>query len=164
MRRLLVMLSALALALTGLTATAATANASTTTTNCNSSSGTGTLVSTNYVRILGDGAAVGAVQLCKSGGSYWGYVVFYAPVQTNNWGQVRLDRYQGGVKVAAYTCDSAGGNGYIRPGQTQCWTPKVNGGTSDKFQALGYSCHGTTHPSCPSGILDAWGWTAPPTR
>ncbi|GAA2920842.1 hypothetical protein GCM10010446_01060 [Streptomyces enissocaesilis] len=104
---------------------------------------------------MGDGAAVGAVQLCKSSGYYWGYVVFYDAMQPNNWGQVRLDRYQGGSKVAAYTCDTVGGNGYVRPGQTQCWTSRISGGSSDKFQALGYSCYGSSHPSCPDVNLDA---------
>jgi hypothetical protein len=160
MRRLAIVLCALAMTLFGGMATAATAGAATAATNCNSSSGTGTVVSAAYVRIMGNGAAPAAVQLCKSGAYYWGYIVFYAPVQPNNWGQVRLDRYQGGTQVAAYTCDSAGGNGYVLPGQTQCWTPKINGGTSDTFQALGYSCYGNTYPSCPSSNLDAWGRTA----
>ncbi|MDJ0386375.1 hypothetical protein [Streptomyces sp. G-G2] len=160
MRRLATVLCALAMTWVGVTTTATAANAAATVTNCNSSSGPGTLVSSNYVRVAGNGAAVGAAQLCKSGAYYWGYVVFYAPVQPNNWGQVRLDRYQGGTQVAAYTCDSAGGNGHVLPGQTQCWTPKINGGTSDKFQALGYSCFGSTYPSCPNTNLDAWGRTA----
>ncbi|MEV6824506.1 hypothetical protein [Amycolatopsis sp. NPDC051102] len=127
-------------------------------TNCNHSGGTGTLQSANYVRIQGDGAAVGAVQLCSSGSSYWGYIVFYAAVQPGNWGQVRLDRIRGGSVIGSWNCDSSGGNGYVQPGQTQCWTPSINRGTTtDVFQAVGVSCFGNTHPYCTS--TDAWGRT-----
>jgi hypothetical protein len=168
-RRWAALFAALFVVLAGLVTGTGTASATTSSTagssaavlatNCNHSSGAGTLVSSNYVRILGNGAAVGAVQLCRSGSSYWGYIVFYAAVQPGNWGQVRLDRYRGGSVIGSWNCDSSGGNGYVQPGQTQCWTPRIGRGTTtDTFQAVGVSCFGNTHPNCTS--TDAWGRTA----
>jgi hypothetical protein len=152
------MICAFALTLAGITPGLAAAEPGVQVTNCNHSAGVGSVVSAAYVKILGDGAIVGAVQLCKSGSSYWGYIVFYAPVPAGNWGQVRLDRYRNGSVIGSWNCDSSGGNGYVEPGQTQCWTPRINrGSTTDTFQAVGVSCFGNTHPFCTS--TDAWGRT-----
>jgi len=136
-------------------------------TNCDHYSGGGILPrSANYVRVGGSGTAIGAVQLCKSSTSYyWGYVVFYSTLPAGNWGQAYLHRYRNGTHIAVYSCDTSpqgppsGGNGWVRPGQTRCWTPKVYApSTSDTFQVLGLRC-ASSHPSC-SPSWYAWGYTA----
>jgi hypothetical protein len=80
----------------------------------------------------------GAVQLCKSGSSYWGYVVFYAPMPSNLWSQAYLYQYRNGNLISSASCDTTGGNGYVKPTQTQCWTKKFDGSNSgDTFKACG---------------------------
>lgn len=160
------MLTILAVALMGMAATGtASAQSSISAVNCNHYSGGGILPrSANYVRDQGDGAATGAAQLCRSGSTYWGYAVFYAPMPSTSWGQAYLIKYHNGVRVATYDCDTApqgppsGGNGWIRPGQTQCWTAKFSApSTSDTFQACGYAYFGR-HPD--KSFPDSWGCTA----
>lgn len=128
-------------------------------TNCDHYSGGGIYPrSASYVRINGNGTAVGAVQLCKSSTSYyWGYVVFYSAMPTGYWGQAYLDHYRNGAYIDTHTCDSSGGNLYVKPGQTRCWTPKIYApSTSDTFQVQGVRYAGTY----PYGTWNAWGLTA----
>lgn len=51
-------------------------------------------MSPNHVRILGDGAAVGAVQLCRSGSSYCGVSCFGNThphcTSTDAWGRTAI--------------------------------------------------------------------------
>jgi hypothetical protein len=143
----------------------ASAEPSITATNCNQYSGSGIFPrSANHIRIDGDGTAVGAVQLCKSSTSYyWGYVVFVVALPSGKWGQAYMHRYRNGTHIATYSCDTlpqgppSGGNGWVQPTQTQCWTPKIYApSTSDTFQVLGLLCS-LPHPSC---RWNAWGYTA----
>jgi hypothetical protein len=155
------MLSVLAVTMVGVAVAGGSASAevSVAVTNCDHSSGGGIYPrSANYVRINGNGTAIGAVQLCKSSTSYyWGYVVFYSALPTGYWGAAYLNRYRNGAYVQSYTCDSSGGNGWVQPRQTRCWTPKIYApNTADTFQVQGVRYAGT-HPS---GPWNAWGLTA----
>jgi hypothetical protein len=156
-RRWATVLAALALALAGLVGATGSASATLQVTNCNSASGSGSIVDTFYVNVGGDGAHVGAVQLCTKDTYYWAYVVFYAPMPAGNWGQATLNHYHNGVKTGVWTCDSPGGNGHVAPGQTQCWTPKIHrAGAADLFSGDGDGCYGD-YPIC--DIDYAWGST-----
>jgi hypothetical protein len=171
MKRLAVLVAAIAMMLTGLTT--ATANAAENApgaalVNCNHWNGPGTVVKAVYVRANGDGAAVGAAQLCRQGSYYWAYVVFYAPLPAGSWGQAYLQRFRGGTVIGQWSCDTPpigppdGGNGYVKPRQTQCWTKKIyGGGSTDTFRAIGAVYYGT-HPD--TSWTDARGITSPPAR
>ena len=98
-RRWATVLAALALALAGLVGATGSASATLQVTNCNSASGPGSIVDTFYVNVGGDGAHVGAIQLCTKDTYYWAYVVFYAPMPAGNWGQATLNHYRNGVKT-----------------------------------------------------------------
>lgn len=175
MRRIAVLIAAIAVMMTGLTAATAgaaatvPANAAAAPLNCNHWGGTGRIVKAKYVQVKGDGAALGSAQLCEQGSYYWAYVVFYAPMTTGNWGQAYLQRFRNGQVIDQWSCDlpgpltpPSGGNGYVKPGQTQCWTKKMyGGGSTDTFRALGYSYYGV-HPN--TTARDAWGITSPPAR
>jgi hypothetical protein len=109
--------------------------------NCNQYSGGG-IAPRSAQYIIGD--TTGAVQLCKSGSNYWGYVVFDSLVSGPYWGQAYLYQYRNGTLIHSASCDTApqgspsGGNGWVRPGQTQCWTHKFDGSNAgDTFKACG---------------------------
>ncbi len=158
MKRLLLIVSVLALAITASPAYANSGNEyGTTALNCQHHLGDGSVVSANYIRDQGDGAATGAVQLCRSGSYYWGYMVMYAPMPSTSWGIAYILRYENGVHKATYSCNNSGGNGYVEPGQTMCWTPRLYGAnTSYTFLASSHVLYGTY----PNGVYDAWGQTA----
>ena len=110
--------------------------------------------SPSFVRVKGTGEIIGAVQLCRSGSDYWGYIVLYEPELFGFWSQAGLYRFHNGQKVQHWNCDSAplgpprGGNGHVEPSQTQCWTQKIhNTDPADKFYVLGIECIGT-YPTC----------------
>lgn len=157
MRKIATIVCALALALVSLTGASASTNPGTTAVNCNHWSGGGILpISADYVRVGGTptGYAEGAVQLCKSGADYWGYIVLYDQQLTGYWAQAGLYRIRNNVKIEHVNCDTPpldpprGGNGHVAPGQTQCWTKKLQKvDPADKFYVLGIDCRGT-YPHC----------------
>lgn len=112
--------------------------------NCQHSDGNGSVVSAAYVKRY-DGVILGAIQLCKDSSSgYWAYVIFYNPVPSGHWGYAFLHRYLDGQYVDSFGCNSPGGNGYVAPGQTRCWTPKIDAPSSRvTFVARGILCVGT---------------------
>jgi len=115
--------------------------------NCNHYSGGG-ILPRSAQHILG----ADAVQLCKSGSTYWVYAVFDPPLPPSFWGQAYLYQYRNGRLIHSASCDTApqgrpsGGNGWVRPGQTQCWTHKFDGSDArDTFKACGAEYFGQ-HP------------------
>jgi len=94
---------------------------------------------------------VGAIQLCRSGSQYWGYIVIYDGEPSGFWAQAYMAQYRNGTPITTVSCDTlplgppSGGNGYVQPGQTQCWTKKLTAGASDTFQACGHEYSGQ-HP------------------
>lgn len=116
--------------------------------NCQHSDGRiGTIVSANHVK-RSNGDVIGAVQLCRIGWDYWAYVIFYNPMPSGKWGIAYLNYYENGVREAIYSCDNAGGNKYVEPGQTRCWTPMIVAPFVDQtFMAAGVECTGI-HPTC----------------
>lgn len=154
-RRWGTVLAALCLALAGVMGFSGSASAAPP--NCNHSAGPGAVVDAHYIDIQGNGAHIGAVQLCTQGGYYWAYVQFYAPMAAGNYGQAVLYHYTNGVRTGSWNCDASGGNDHVTPGQVQCWTPRIHrGSAADTFLAYGEDCLGT-YPSC--GFRDSWGWT-----
>lgn len=121
----------------------ATASAQAASINCNHSSGNGTPRSAAY---LLPGKA-GAVQLCKdSANRFWAYVVFYHPLAANHSAQAALVTYRNGSWWDGITCDQ-GGNGYVRAGQTRCWTKKVSGSSSIYTFSAEASYYGGANPA-----------------
>jgi len=169
MKRLAVLIAAIAMTLAGLTTATASAAGSppgAAAVNCNHWSGPGTVVKPVYVRTNDDGVAAGAAQLCKQGSYYWAYVVFYAPMPSGSWGQVYLQRFRGGTVIGQ--CDTLpitppdGGNEHVAPTETQCWTKKIyGGGSTDTFRAVGVAYYGI-YPD--TSWTDARGITSPPAR
>jgi hypothetical protein len=126
--------------------------------NCQHSQGPGSVVSASYIKIDGTNTSVGAVQLCRSGSYYWGYMVMYSPVRSRYWGNARIYRYNSGVYDAVWSCNASGGNGYVEPGQTMCWTPRIYSPyTSQTFWASGTTYQGT-YPTI--NYTEAYGQTA----
>lgn len=74
--------------------------------------------------------SVGEVQLCRdSSYNYWGFLLLRSPATASEYGDVTLerDRSGSGGGVDLVNCKSPGGNDYVLPGQTRCWTPKLSG-------------------------------------
>jgi hypothetical protein len=120
----------------------------------------GSIASANYVRDQGDGAATGAVQLCRNGSRYWAYMVLYAPMPSGSWGTAALWQYRNGARIGNWNCGTPplgppnGGNDHIIVGQTMCWTQKITEiVASDCFVAYGVVYFGST-------FRDSWGQTA----
>jgi len=159
-KRYLMVMSLLVLALGGMTGAAAANNGQgyqTAALNCQHSQGPGTVVSAAYLKDTW-GTNTGAVQLCRSGSYYWGYVVLYSPQATRFWAYAHIFRYENGVPNGSWSCNSSGGNGYIKPGQTWCSTPRIYGpSSSTTFMASGRDCQGS-YPTCGSQV--AYGNTA----
>ncbi|KOX23477.1 hypothetical protein ADK67_20600 [Saccharothrix sp. NRRL B-16348] len=89
---------------------------------------------------------IGSVQLCiDSSKRVWAYVVLYQPMPAGRWGNVWLRRYYEGFLTGEFSCNGEpGGNGYVKPGQTRCWTPKVAGSEANvEFKALSWVYRGT---------------------
>ena len=129
-----------------------TASATTTVANCNGK----TLVSTNYVKIDDSDANAGAIQLCRDGSNWFGMYISYGAMPANHAGQAFIYRNYDGNIVDHFDCDSAGGNGYVKAGQTWCKTPNITGPNSRyTFQATG------SYNVLQSGqwVLAGGGWT-----
>lgn len=123
--------------------------------DCQWGTGYGTIVTTAPVKSEADGSRVGTVEVCRdSSYNYWGFVIYTSPMTASQWADVYFDRYRDGVWLSSITCDSPGGNGIVKPGQTRCWTPKFTGINSIytfKASSFKYSSH--------TGDLLAWGQT-----
>lgn len=150
MKRIAVIFCAVAMAMLGASGMATAnatgqenATAAADVVNCQYGSTYGTVVSAAYVKRY-DGVNLGAIQLCKDSESkYWSFIIFYGPVPTGNWGYAYLLRYRDGIYVDAFGCNSPGGNKYVKPGQTRCWTPKIDAPSSSvTFLASGIQCEG----------------------
>lgn len=141
MKRIGLLLCALALAVGGLTVIAGPATAAP---NCQHSAGPGAVRSAAHLDPVAGGSPVGAVQLCKDGSSrYWGYAVLYSPLPASRWANAYLERYLDGHFERRVSCHSSGGNDYITRNQTMCWTPKLDGANSRyTFYVYGMACHG----------------------
>ncbi len=143
MKRLLVTIALLVLTFGGLASPAHAAGEAqfgVAAANCQHSKGAGSVVSADYIRTNAGGQAIGAVQLCRSGSYYWAYMVMYSPLRSGYWGNALLFRSPDGAK---WSCNSSGGNLYVEPGQTMCWTPRIySSSTSQTFLAQGYVCVG----------------------
>ncbi|PSL55803.1 hypothetical protein B0I31_10494 [Saccharothrix carnea] len=115
--------------------------------NCQHGSTYGIVVSAAHVTRY-DGVELGAIQLCRDTSSnYWAFVLFYGPVPTGNWGYAYLNRFLDGQPVDTFGCNP-GGNGYVEPRQTKCWTPKISAPSSRvTFLASGVQCEGS-FPTC----------------
>jgi len=160
-KRSLMMMSILVLALGGMTGAAVADNGEeneTAALNCRHAQGSGTPISPVFLKTTFGNVNEGAVQLCKSGSYYWGYVVLYSPQISNYWATAHLFRYVNGVHNGTWSCNSSGGNGYIKPGQTWCSTPRIYGPSSNTtFMASGRDCRGS-YPTC--AYQHAYGVTA----
>jgi hypothetical protein len=151
-KRILAIATMFVLALGG-TAAPAHAQTSVAALNCQHSQGAGSVVSADYVE--GPWGRIGAIQLCRSGSYYWAYLVEYEPLPRSSWANAYLYRYDNGVRNGAWSCNSSGGNGYIEPGQTMCWTPRVYASaTRITFMATGRDCF-ATYPNCPTGTVSS---------
>lgn len=123
--------------------------------DCQHTSGYGTIVRTAPVSAVADGARVGTVELCRdSAYNYWAFVIYSSPMTASQYAQAILQIYRDGSWVSEVTCDSTGGNGYVAPGQTRCWTPKV-GGVSGHYTFRAWSDKYSSH----TGALLASGHT-----
>ncbi|GGU63062.1 hypothetical protein GCM10010178_64010 [Lentzea flava] len=93
---------------------------------------------------------LGSVQLClDSAQNYWAYVVLHAPLPEGTWANAYLDLWTDGKFVGTFTCWNTedGGSGFIKPGQTTCWSPKIDGSDSrHTFLARAKVCR-SPHPS-----------------
>ena len=158
MKRLVLLAATVLLTLGGIAQTATASEVEQITiqaANCQHSAGAGTVVSAAYVQSP-SGYNHGAVQLCRSGSYYWGYIVLYEPQLSGWWATTHLFRYEDGVHKGTWNCDHSGGNGYVAAGQTMCWTPRIyDTGTSSKFAASGKDVVGTY----PNGTQMAYGIT-----
>ncbi|MFI6513800.1 hypothetical protein ACIBCT_39890 [Streptosporangium sp. NPDC050855] len=91
--------------------------------NCQHSGGNGKPRSAAYLLP----GKTGSIQLCKDDRNrFWAYVIFYRPLRSNRSAQAVIVTYKNGSWWSGDTCDQ-GGNGYVRPGQTRCWTKKISG-------------------------------------
>ena len=123
--------------------------------DCQHKSGYGTIVKTAPVTALTGGTRVATVELCRdSAYNYWGFVIYTSPMTVSEYAQVYLQTYRDGSWVSDVTCDTAGGNGRVAPGQTRCWTPKVNG-VSGSYTFRARSDKFSSH----TGNLLAYGYT-----
>lgn len=112
MRRIAILLSALAaiLALAPATASAAPRN-------CDGA----TLVSANYVRLSnGSGTIAGAIQLCRTGTNWFAMYIHYSIMSPERRGVGILQRWHNGVFDASRSCT-------VSPGQTWCKTTTLPG-------------------------------------
>jgi hypothetical protein len=123
--------------------------------DCQWGSSYGTIVTTAPVRSEADGSRVATVEICRdSSYRYWGFVIYTSPMTASQYAEVHFDRFRDGVWESQITCDSAGGNGTVMPGQTRCWTPKftgLSGRYTFQVASFKYSSH--------TGDLLAWGKT-----
>lgn len=161
MKRLILLLAVVLLMLGGVSATAAAdevGQPAARAENCQHSSGAGTPISAAYVVSHSTGSRYGAVQLCRSGSYYWAYIVLYEPEVYGWWATTHLFRYENGVHTSTWNCNSTGGNGYVEPGQTMCWTPRTYApNASTTLMASGKDVQGGPYPQ---GTQRAYGVTA----
>ncbi|MGC4896965.1 hypothetical protein [Micromonospora sp. DT31] len=118
--------------------------------------------SAQYVTYRGQASdsSLGAVQLREDNcGNYWAYVQIYGGALTSNeYAQAWVSRWDNGVRTAIYSCDSPGGNGHVKAGETTCVTPKIRSrNSSSLFIASAHYYHRTS--STGPWIDEYWGQT-----
>jgi hypothetical protein len=105
-----------------------------------------------------DNVSVGEVQLCRdSDYQYWGFVLFSHALTVSEYGDVVLERDHDGAYPGFVDCDSPGGNKTVMPGQTRCWTPKLDG-RSGHYTFLAEGSLTSSH----TGATIAFGYTVVP--
>lgn len=116
-------------------------------------------VSAQYIRNHEDPSIIhGAVQLRRDTCyQYWGYVQFYDPIPSGARGNAFLVWWEEGVRQYILSCDDAGGNGFVLPGQTTCRTPKHSRVAVDGFMA---SAHFQIRTTTGGWFASAFGQTA----
>ncbi len=123
--------------------------------DCQHGSSYGTIVKTAPVSAVSDGTRLATVELCRdSSYNYWAFVIYSSPMTASTYAQAYLEIYRDGSWVGEITCDDSGGNGYVAPGQTRCWTPKANG-VSGRYTFRAWSDKFSSH----TGALLATGYT-----
>ncbi len=71
---------------------------------------------------------VGTVMICRdSAYDYWGYVVYDWEMTVSEYATLDFYRYRDGVLFDTVSCDDVGPDGNVTPGQTRCWTHKLEG-------------------------------------
>lgn len=117
--------------------------------NCQHSESNGDIVSANYVRnAKKPELLIASVQLCRdSSQRYWTYLVLYGPLGEGRWANGYLERWTDDSREGEpLSCVSPGGGttGPVPSGQTQCWSPKVDGRNSrHMFLAAARACAGS---------------------
>jgi hypothetical protein len=93
-----------------------------------------------------NGAAVGAVQLCRDGDRWFAIFISYRTMPSGHWANAYLDHYVNGVySGATWSCDADGGNDHVIPGQTWCVTPKIfSNSASVSFKAYAFEYYDPT--------------------
>ncbi|MFI6510894.1 hypothetical protein ACIBCT_25090 [Streptosporangium sp. NPDC050855] len=113
--------------------------------NCQHSGGSGKPRSAAYLLP----GKTGSIQLCKDNRNrFWAYVIFYRPLASNRSAQAAIVTYKNGNWWSADTCDQ-GGNGYVRPGQTRCWTKKISRKSGVYSFAAAAELYDTANPGGP---------------
>lgn len=115
------------------------------------------IVSAAYLRRFGGTPVVGSIQLKRdSCYRYWGELYMYDPMPANTFATAYLTKFDGGTAEATFSCDSDGGTGRVRQGDTTCRTPKISGSSGDlRFVASGHEYHGGS-----GWAKVSWGQTA----
>jgi hypothetical protein len=121
------------------------------------SCGSPKIVSAAYLRRFGGTPVVGSIQLKRdSCHRYWGELYMYEPMPANTFATAYLTRFGGSGAESTFSCDSDGGTGRVRKGDTRCRTPKITGSDGDfTFVASGHEYHGGS-----GWAKVSWGQTA----
>ncbi|MDT7785742.1 MAG: hypothetical protein QOF58_4161 [Pseudonocardiales bacterium] len=154
MIRTLMAVTTAAVALLGIAPSATAQSTPSVQVSCPHGQGSGIIISSGAVETSA-GVRIGTVHLCRdSSYKFWGYLQLDHDLPTGRWGQVTAWRFIGGSDGdSPTTCDGPGGNGYIRPGQSSCYTQKLYGAPGNyKFSAVG-RVHNGTYPSGPSHAI-----------
>src|ERR1700741_2075520 len=123
--------------------------------DCQHGSSFGTIVKTAPVSGVAGGARVGPFELCRdSAYNYWGLVIYNSPMTASQYAEVYLNIYRDGTWVSDVACSDTGPEDNVRPGETRCGTPKVNG-VSGHYTFRAWSDKYSSH----TGALLATGYT-----
>lgn len=147
-------LTTAAVALLGL---APAATAQTAQVSCPHGQGGGIVISSGAVLTAAD-VRIGTVHLCRdSDYRFWSYLKLDNDLPSGRWGQAVIWRYIGDRPGDSPTnCDGPGGNDYITPGQSSCFSQKLYGAPGNyRFHAIGRVYNGVY----PNGRFHASGYS-----